>query len=358
VGHGPNRLRVTTKVHGKQVEHHFPLTATKQQIAAWKESERVKLRDVRHQPAARGTLPRDVERYLDTLVNRPKLRKDRARVLAWWIARLGQRPRAAIRRDEYTSALAELALTKSASHCNHAHTAMFHLITTLDGKEAPNVMRGVPRQVEDEAEARGFPYALVRAILATLPDLGLGRKGQKRSKVSKTKIRLRLMAYSGITYAQMMRLEMSDLRPGGVFVKRRRKGKGSAGRVKPLNAEAQLALDDFIAAGCMGEQFSASSIWQSFQFACRAVERDAANAGHPISLAGIRPYDLRHCYGTIVFETTGNLQTVMELLDQRSLKTARRYALGAIPAHLEAASKAVEARIAAGSASPDSQSDR
>lgn len=354
MGRSPTRRRITVKIHGHQREASVPISATKQDIDAWKDRERVKLRDENHEPAARGTFAKDVERYLLTLVNRPQLQKERTRYLKWWTDQFGRRPRAELRRDELAGALAELSLKKSASHVNHVHSALFNLITVLDGKAKPNIMRDVPRAVEPEAEPRGIPYALVRAIMAKLPDRGQGIKNRKRATVSKTKIRLRLMAYSGMTYAQMKRLELSDLRPGGVFVKRRRKGKGVAGSIKPLNADARQALADFVAADCWGN-FSRHSVYKSFQRACRAVERDAKKAGTKISLTGIRPYDLRHAFGSAAFRATGNLQTVGELLDHKSLKTTRRYALEAIPDHLIAASSAVEAFIAAGNASQDSE---
>ena len=115
-----------------------------------------------------------------------------------------------------------------------------------------------------------------------------------------------------------------------VFVKGRRKGKGAKGQVIPLTTAGLEALRQFDALDCWGT-FSTSSVWQSFQRACAKL-----------GLSGLRPYDLRHTFGTAVYATTGDLRATQHLLGHASRVTTDRYTLAAVPERLQVAVGQVE----------------
>src|SRR6185503_16153028 len=56
----------------------------------------------------------------------------------------------------------------------------------------------------------------------------------------------------------------------------------------------------------------------------------------------LRPYDLRHSFGTEMLRRTGNLETTAEMLDHSTTRMTRRYSLGAIPEMLKKAALAFE----------------
>jgi site-specific recombinase XerC len=335
------RVRVTFRVHGKQHEHHFPAHASKRERQKWIERERTRLSD--DLPVATsGTLAGDVERYLATLAHRPRLKAERAHDLKFWVARFGTQPRHTLKAADLSAALSELRTTKAAATCNHKRIALSHLWSTLDGRRAPNLLRDVPGFDEPEPEPRDLPDYLIDRILAQMT-LERGPKGEKRPH--QTKARLRVIADTGLTPAQMKRLQPDDLHldASWVYVRRRLKGKGVKGSPKPLTAAGVAALRAFVAAKAFGE-WSVQGANKTWRLACRkaALLKETTKDERAI-IERARLYDLRHSFGTKVFRATGSLHTTGELLDHRSQKTTRRYALGAIPAHLRAAVETINA---------------
>jgi Site-specific recombinase XerD len=55
------------------------------------------------------------------------------------------------------------------------------------------------------------------------------------------------------------------------------------------------------------------------------------------TLTGLRPYDLRHSFGTRVFLTSGSLHAAGELLQHADKRTTKRYTLAAVNPVLTAA---------------------
>jgi hypothetical protein len=125
-------IRVTVKARGHQRERRFPAGTSLRVIQDWKDRERGRLKDGKP-PASQGTFAKDVERYLDTLADRPQLRKERAYQLDWWIARIGKQRRSSLDVGTIRALLADLRTTKAASTCNHYRMALAHLWSTLDG---------------------------------------------------------------------------------------------------------------------------------------------------------------------------------------------------------------------------------
>jgi integrase len=331
-------IRVTVKARGHQRERRFPAGTSLRVIQDWKDRERGRLKDSLP-PASPGTFAKDVERYLETLVDRPTLRQERAHQLDWWIARFGR-----LRRDQITAPairahLAELRTHKAASTCNHYKIALSHLWTTLDGKNARNPCRDVPLYDEPEAEPRNLPAELVTLVLGTLHPLGRAVKGQKRSHVNLTLIRLRIMATTGLSPAEIRRVTADDLllEQRAVYVRRRLKGKGSPGMVLPLTEAGVAAFQALADADAFG-YFSTESVHQMWKRACkRLLKRDDLSPATRRLLQTSRPYDLRHTFGTFLLHQTQDLNTTRELMRHRTSKTTLRYVRSAVAPHLRAA---------------------
>jgi integrase len=51
----------------------------------------------------------------------------------------------------------------------------------------------------------------------------------------------------------------------------------------------------------------------------------------------IRPYDLRHSFGTAVYEATGDIASAQALLDHSDVKQTRRYTMKAVAGRMRKA---------------------
>lgn len=167
-----------------------------------------------------------------------------------------------------------------------------------------------------------------------MPDRSAGERGKPRGAVSKSKARLRLMAYTGLTNSQIAALTRADidLELPAVRIEDRRKGKGAAGGWLPLPTDARAALQAFIDADAFG-RFSRHSLRKSWLRACQEADQPP-----------IRPYDLRHSFASRLLDVTQDLKATQLLLNHASSSTTQRYAQRAIPAWLAAAAGKVRMR--------------
>ena len=76
----------------------------------------------------------------------------------------------------------------------------------------------------------------------------------------------------------------------------RQKGRGTRPKTVPLTYDGLKALQRFDELECWGN-FSSASMWSSFQRACESL-----------GIKGVRPYDLRHSFGTALYAATGDVQ--------------------------------------------------
>lgn len=329
-----NRLRATVKARGVQRERWYAVGTSLRTIQDWRDRERGRLKDDRP-AAARGTFAKDADRYLDTLSDRPKLKRERTYQLEWWRIRFGALRRTSIQSPDIRAALADLRTTKAASTCNHYRMALAHLWTTLDGKDARNPLRDVPVFQEPEAEPRNLAPGVVDQIFAALAKLGPTRKGQKRARVSLAELRLRVMYATGLSPAEIMRITPGDLAlpSRAVYVRRRLKGKGAEGMLLPLTAQGVTALEAFAAADAFGP-FSTHAVYRCWVRACKRLRKADVGPALDRILRSARPYDLRHSFGTWLLQGTGDLAATKELMRHRSTKTTKRYVRAAVAPHL------------------------
>jgi integrase len=332
---------------GGEHEERFPLNTPIETMTAWRDAEIKRRKDrIKAGLLPAGTFAADAALYLSIVKALPEYAQ-RVRDIGLWVEIFGDRIRSSIQpweirevrdrwltigpkmvikkgvsrnaplKDRYVAIEAPLAPNTVALRMR----ALENLWTVLDGRKADNPVREVPEPIDRDPEPRGLPYAVVERILSTMPP-------------SKTRARLRVMAYTGLAQVEIKGIRRRgdlDLTAGTVWVRRRRKGRGgkmAPPAVQPLNAYGIRALREFVKLDAFGD-FSTSSMWQRFQAA-------AARAG----FEGLRPYDLRHSYGTAHFSASGNILATQKALRQASPVTTQRYAAAAIaPAMLEASQR-------------------
>lgn len=299
----------------KLASKRFPEDTATRTMVQWQEDQRV---DFRRRALSRLAPPsegftKDAETYLKAVAHMPSY-DDRARDIAFWVTLFADRPRASITSPEIAAALSAARSTKgtplSASALNHRRTALAHLWRVLDGKSASNPVRDVPKRREPDAAPRGLSYQMIRQILAAMAD-------------PKTKARLMVIAWTGIPPAQLKTITAADLdlKGAAVYVRGRAKGHGTKGRRVPLSPEGVRAFEALVRADAFGP-FERWTMWKAFRQACKKVD--------PVALAGVRPYDLRHSYGTELYAASGDIRATQILMGHSKPEMTHRYTLGAV----------------------------
>lgn len=292
-------------------EKRFPKGTSLREMLRWRDDTRAEMRRQDLRPA-RGTLAADAVRYLQIMrvrLQHPAHRDNETRA---WFPRFGDRRRDSITREEVRQQTLEWeAGGAAASTIKHRLSALSQLYATLDGREAYNPTRGVPRPKEPAPRPDGRSLATVRTVLDALETrVNLWRRG------GKTLARLKVLALTGMRHSQVMRLRRDDIvleheTPHVVVVD---PGKDGAPHVKPLTPEGVEAFRAFIEHDAFGK-FSRSSLYKSWKLACE-------DAGVPF----FNPYKLRHSYATALRAEGMDLANVQQLLGHKSAKTTARYA--------------------------------
>ncbi len=336
----PNgRLRAYGRAQGTFFEHTFPAGTELGEVRTWRRQERVRIEldlRARHEPPPATTFAQDAKTYLDTVKAMPTW-SERVKHIGEWTELFGDRPRATVtsadiraQRDRWLTTGPRMEWKRvggkhqwvkvykplSASAVNHRLRALENLWTVLDGRHAPNPVREVPEAAEPEADARAIPLPLMRAIIDTMPD-------------TKTRARLEVIAWCGLPHKTIMRLRPEDvhLAQRALWVPGRKKGKGTRGRLLPLTTDGVRAVKHFVQHDGFGP-FSPSSLYKSFQVACRKL-----------GLEGLRPYDARHTFGTAALAAT-DPHTAQLLMGLSTPKLVERYGRAAVnPMLVEAARK-------------------
>lgn len=289
-----------------------------------------------------GTFARDADTYLAlNVVQAMPSYTDRQREIARWVKAFGRRPRATITArdiDEQLQAWRDAGA--AASTVNKYRTALMSLYTRLGGRGAANPVRQTRTFEEPAPEPRGLPYDLITRLLEAMPrQRSAPEKGVKgsRARGSKTRVRLEIMAWTGMTPAQIkaLRPEHLNLKERWYLSPSRRKGHRRPRHPrplvrKPMTREAHDAFARFVKLKAWGA-FSTRALRYTLERARKKVEQALRKKRPTAVVPKVRPYDFRHSFGTELFRQTGNLPLVAEMLDHSSLQMTRRYALGAVP---------------------------
>lgn len=338
----------------------FALDTPLGEMRLWRVDEKARLLREAGAPVTRGTLRADFVSYFATARLTDATRKIRKQQAAWWCdeMQLGERRRPTITSPELQRALNTLhAAGKAASTINKYRTCLSNVFTILDGKNAPNPFKDVPEFRPPDDLPRGVPYTIVALVLKYLRIKWTGGrssvrylKQERRAVPSKATARLYVVAYAPITQAQLKLVQPDDLSLDGdapsILVRGRRKGRGAPPVRKPLLPDAVAAFRVFIEADAFGT-FQRGSLRRAWIRARDLAQVELRQTDPLADLSDLKPYDLRHCFGALIYQLTGSDDVAGDMLDHQQKKTTRRYRLAAVPAHLQAANAAA-AKLLAG----------
>lgn len=297
---------------------------------------------------------------------RKKRQNENACLAHWRVAPVARVGVAALKRSAVRAQLeAWITEGRAPSTVNQRKDALTHVLRwTLGADDDTDVViitEGIEHRASSAAEVRGMPMPILARILATMPDRGRPVKGEPRPTLNETKIRLRVMTWTGLSHISLERLERARVkfREGKMFYPDREKGAGAAGLWVDLLPAALEALRDFDRAGLWGKSFSRSSMYRSYNRAVRntrqaliaAVEKAeaagdaAAHRDAKVMLeqfleavpANPYPYDTRHSFLSEVYRIDGDLRTVQVIGQHADLETSKRYTKGVVPERVASA---------------------
>jgi integrase len=313
---------------GRQVSKNWPSDSTLAERKAWRTEQQLrgKRPDLFVEPdAAATTFADDARDYLTReAVRKMPTFKDRTQHINEWVAVFGHRERATIQPQEIQKELDKRSATLAASSLNNRRAALMHLWTTLDGKHQANPVKAVPPYEEPAPEPKAPALAAVLALLN-----GVSAKTEYSRKC---RARLKVIAWTGWPHAVVKSIEPGDRehwQRGLAYVRRRQKGKGAKARWLPLLPQGKAALEEFHKADAYGH-FSNGSLHRKVKLTCRRLK-----------IAHIRPYDLRHFFGTLIATLTQDERAIMELMLVTTPSIIRRYTEAATNPRVQAAVAAV-----------------
>lgn len=261
----------------------------------------------------------DVPTYLNAVTSMPSF-SDRERDVRRWADIFRGRDRNSITPLEIRTQLEKWrASGLSPSTCNKRRTALMSFYTRLNGKSGYNPVRDVEKYTEDEEPRAQHPVTIYRILAMMRP--------------SQTRARLRVILTTGWPHAQLKRLkpEHLDLKNARAYVTPRRKGKGKKGQWLPLLPAAVVALREFVAWDCFTptdakgkpKPFSNSAMHSAF---ARAVDKlNARRKRMKLPPIDVRPYDLRHTFGTWIAGRIQDDRAIQELMMHSRIEQQRRY---------------------------------
>ena len=326
----------------------FELGTPLPRIRAWRQRAKADILDAIAQlPRAphAGSFATDVPHFL-TLLPESRRRTDFAGILQAWIdSDLGAVDRRDLTREQILAQRARwLDEGFAIVTVNHRLRALRALYHGLDGVDVPNPTDKIRYLRPPRREHRFIPMPYVAQILAAIPDHGRAVRFGTRPAYSELKIRLTIMAWTGIPPAQLERLRPRDvdLDAGTMYLPPRRKGTGTPGVRTDLMPQALEAFIAFARAGLWGKPWSRSSAKKSWAGAIarvmKALKKAADEADDQTAYKAFcdaippncRPYDLRHSFATEMYRRTGDLGAVAEILQHADLSTTQIYTSGAV----------------------------
>lgn len=304
-----------------QLEKRFPFGTAMKLLQRWQNEERVRLGAIAER-AGRGTLKADVQRYLK-LIKHLVSYKSRVSELAAWTALYPRTLRSALTRDDVMNARKKWQGKKYAPKTiNHRVATLRHLYRTLDGSRTTAGARAwtpcddIPKLPEPESRPVHVDVKTIQRVLEQLTD-------------AKVTARFMVLAATGVRPSELARAlaEDVDLERGFWMV---RTGKGGYRPPMPLNADMLAAWDRFIAADAWGA------------FDVSDYDKQLYAAGWPTT---IRPYNVRHSFGSSLSEAGADLADVQQLLGHRRIETTRSVYVPPIDSRLRAATTKIAGRF-------------
>lgn len=315
----PEGWRISVRVHGQLYQKSFKPSTPQATVETALLTARSRWRASRRDDTD-VSLAGQVARYVaDHLAGRP-CRAEFGRYLDLWVAALDVETADAVTKDDVARVLNGWRRELAADSCNKRRTALLTFYNTLNGKSGYNPVREVPKFRPPDPLPRGLAYSQIEKALNTMSRCA-------------TRARLTVLAYTGMRAGQLMKLTPDhwDHRQHVLTVPGTTKGRGTRPYTIPLSQRATEALKEFDALEAWGV-FRVSPLGRMWKAA-------AAKAKLP---DGTVPYDLRHSFGTAIYQATGDLHAAQKLLGHAGIQMTERYTLAAVPAQQRAAVKAFD----------------
>lgn len=297
-------------------------------MTAWQDTTRGLLRKKRPK-ATTGTLAADVRDYLKGKTSMASFEARRADAEAW-LPTFGERDRLSISKNDLEQQMnAWHEAGVAGSTINHRKTALSAVYQEFNDEDDPNPAKGLKRYPEADVQPRAIAPEIIREIIDAMP-------------ASKSRAMLKVMAATGHPPERQRKLVPLhvQLEQRRVFLVARKKGKGTAGRWYALTADGVTAYQEFVDRQAWGG-VTKESLYTCFMRGVQAANRARAKTDKPL-LPPLRPYDLRHSFGTMAYaKSGGDFRAVAELLDC-TVETALRYTLGAVPVRMQAVIDALD----------------
>jgi site-specific recombinase XerC len=307
--------------HRRSKAKRFPRATGMKEMTAWQDTARGLLRK-KAPKATTGTLRQWTRDYLKGKTSMPSFEARRADAEAWLPA-FGDREPSSLTKNELQQQMNTWHEAGVAgSTLNHRKTALAAVLAEFLDEDDRNPAKLIKRYPEADIEPRAIAPAIIDEILKAMPP-------------SKSRAMLKVMAATGHPFERQRKLVPVhvQLDQRRVFLVSRKKGKGTAGRWYALTDDGVKAYQEFIDQQAWGGARRAS-LYVCFLRGHAAANRKRALVNAPL-IPPIRPYDLRHSFGTEAYRREGDIRAVAELLDC-TVETALRYTLGAVPARMQA----------------------
>src|SRR6185503_680094 len=300
-----NKWQVHVTVGGRQYTKTFPLTTPVDEMRTWRDDQVDTHRAPGAAPAG-GSFGDDIVTYL-ARVSAMRSIKQRTAHLERWAQELGRtRSRRSITPEEIEIILQGWLDTPTTPDpgqrgrpsgpdglapgtVRKRRTALQSFFAKMDGKKSsyPNPVKGTDAPKVPPVAARSLDYLSIERALTAMPEHCSVKPGTEKP-LSLSKIRARVLAYTGLPPGLLQTIGPADLHlhAATVRVRPRRKGKGVEARTLPLTADGVAAFTAFHEANAYGT-FATSALNVVFK---RAWKR-----------AGLTPtdvtlYDLRHSF--------------------------------------------------------------
>lgn len=329
-------IRVTVKVAGKQVERKFSPTTKAAVIKRWKAATEAKLRKrmpaASDRAAAIGSLKADaIGRYLSLVKHLADWGTRRSEIRAWF-PHLGERPRAAITREDVIRIIGIWKQANIAHRTiNNRVSALRDLFRKLDGIDGETPCDHVPFLKPPRIPVQRVSPQTINTVLHNLMRRALSsepRRGRNVCHAMQDRARLMVLASTGRRPCEVERAHPNDVNlEARVWGVRDAKGGWSQGLY--LNDEMLIAWRAFIDAEAWGPI--------PVHFA-----RRLRDAGWP---PGIRPYNTRHSTWIAASEAGIDLSDIQAGAGQKRIETTRTHYVPVLNSRMQKLSETIDGRF-------------
>lgn len=340
-------LSIVARVGTLRREKRYPKGTAIKTMRSWQKDTETELRKLQGTPVAvrRRTLAEDAEVYLAAIREEHRAWRDRARDLKQWLPRFGHRRRHTLKTAELDLQLRTWRNVDglSASSVNHRRDALSDLFRVLDGKDAPNPVKGCVWFAREKSAPKGIDRGRIARVLAAM------------DPNRKTRWRLALIHWTGMRPSQQGRLEGPDdfylddrafevvvdgapRRVPAVLVP---SGKGGARVMFPLTPEGEDAARHFIRVDAFWrppapKPDTAPDRKPRATWSCPSAYKRIVEAAKHVEEAPFTVYQIKHSFASALLQSGTDVAVIQAMLGHADIKSTLVYARSVDATHVQA----------------------